>query len=193
MNGFRAIILGFSLLALAACTSAYKVEVTRFHGLAAGGGQTFRVVPAEGVADDLEFKSYAGIVANRLEAAGFKLVFTGEPDLVAAVQYGATPDPAYRSGGGFSIGLGAGSFGRNVGGGVGASVPVTGGNAEYYLQSLTLALKLASTGVSVFEGRALAHDKNPNAVLAVTKLAEALFTDFPGRSGETITVTLKTE
>jgi Domain of unknown function (DUF4136) len=187
----RLIVVSLALLLVAACASSFKAEVTRFNALAAPGGQTVRIVPAEGLANDMEFKSYAAIVARHLEQQGYTIAFSGEPDLIATVGYGSAPDPAYRAGPGLSLGLGVGSFGSHVGGGVGASVPVSGGRGGFSLEMLTLALTDRASGASVFEGRASGHGKDTGPQAAVEKLTEALFRDFPGQSGETITVTLK--
>lgn len=91
-----------------------------------------------------------------------------------------------------SVGLGGstGSYGSGVGLGVGINL----GGGPKPVQDLKLSVRIddAATGQALWEGRALAAvpAKAPAAQpgLAAAKLAEALFKDFPGESGRTISV-----
>jgi hypothetical protein len=91
-----------------------------------------------------------------------------------------------------SVGVGGstGSFGSGLGVGVGINL---GGGPRHWID-LTLNVRIddAATGSALWEGRALASipAKAPAAQpsLAAAKLAQALFKDFPGETGRTISV-----
>ena len=91
-----------------------------------------------------------------------------------------------------SVGVGGstGSYGSGLGLGIGINL----GGGPKPTQDLQLSVRIddAATGQALWEGRALTavRAKAPAAQpsLAAAKLAEALFKDFPGESGRTITV-----
>jgi hypothetical protein len=92
-----------------------------------------------------------------------------------------------------TIGLGGGSFGGGVGLGGSVSFPVGKPKQRMdVITELSVQLKRRSEGTVIWEGRAqtAAHDGSPAAApeAAVSRLAEAMFRDFPGQSGQTITV-----
>jgi hypothetical protein len=212
MKPSRVSVLPYSLfalsLALAGCTTAAPVEVTRFHlaGPIAPGSFTVESGTPAGAAglapDSLETQGYNGIVSQQLTRLGFTPAPSlAQSDLVATVTVdrGTRQDLNARQSG-FSFGLGGfgggGGFrhgGTAVGGGIGATVPV-GGNRPHYIigTRLMVQLKRRSEGTVIWEGRAQIEAKGsdpasqPNA--AVAKLATAMFTGFPGESGRTITV-----
>ena len=68
-----AIALGAAAVALSACATTLNTRVTRYQAMPAPQGQTFMVVPGEGMAANggLEFQRYAGIVAQQLQARGY--------------------------------------------------------------------------------------------------------------------------
>jgi len=91
-----------------------------------------------------------------------------------------------------SVGVGGstGSYGSGVGLGIGLNL----GGGPRRMQDLQLSVRIddAATGQALWEGRALTQvpAKAPanQPGLAAAKLAEALFKDFPGESGRTISV-----
>src|SRR3954452_21278266 len=68
-----AALLGVSAVALSGCDTGLNTEVTRYQAMPAPQGQTFVVVPGEGMAASggLEFQRYASIVAQQLAARGY--------------------------------------------------------------------------------------------------------------------------
>jgi len=59
-----------------------------------------------------------------------------------------------------------------------------------YTSFLDLDIKRASDGQSVFEGTARARSRTDNLQVLVPNLVEAMFTGFPGNSGETVKITV---
>jgi hypothetical protein len=66
-----AMLLGAGALGLAGCATGLRTQVSRYQAMPAPAGQTFYVMPAEGVARNLEFNRYASIVAQQLAAKGY--------------------------------------------------------------------------------------------------------------------------
>src|SRR5881394_2347931 len=68
-----AIALGVAAIGLSACATAINTHVTRYQAMPAPQGQSFIVVPGEGMAANggLEFQRYAAIVAQQLQARGY--------------------------------------------------------------------------------------------------------------------------
>ena len=91
-----------------------------------------------------------------------------------------------------SVGVGGstGSYGSGVG--LGLGINLGGGPRQMQDLQLTVRLDDAATGRALWEGRAISAVpvKAPAAQpsLAAAKLAAALFKDFPGESGRTISV-----
>jgi hypothetical protein len=59
-----------------------------------------------------------------------------------------------------------------------------------YTSFLDLDIKRAADGQSVFEGTARARSRTDNLQVLVPNLVEAMFTRFPGNSGETVKITV---
>src|SRR5215208_574907 len=66
-------LLGVAALGLSACASSITSTVSRYQAMPAPQGQTFFVVPGQGMAaaGGLEFQRYAGLVAQQLQARGY--------------------------------------------------------------------------------------------------------------------------
>lgn len=67
-----------------------------------------------------------------------------------------------------------------------------GGLSSYtvYKSHLDLDIRRKSDNAALFEGRAQARSHNDNLGTLVPNLVEAMFTGFPGRSGETVRITV---
>jgi hypothetical protein len=112
-------------------------------------------------------------------------------DVIAEVRFGTNvirPDrPAPVSVG---VGGSTGSYGSGVG--VSLDFNLAGGSAAQLQSSLAVRILRRSDQVVIWEGTAVQSAKagSPAAQpgIAASKLAEALFKDFPGVSGETIRV-----
>jgi len=86
-------------------------------------------------------------------------------------------------------GLGYGGFGGPFGYGLGG----WGGSVDsytYFVSHVDMRIRRASDSRVVFEGRARARSTDPSLQRVVPNLVDALFTGFPGRSGEDVLVTL---
>ena len=88
------------------------------------------------------------------------------------------------------LGLGGGySWGWNdpfwYGGGIDSYV-------EYHSQ-IDLHIRQAGTNAPLFDGRAQARSETNRLDVVIPSLVDAMFTGFPGRSGETVKITIPTE
>lgn len=191
----------FFAAAMIAATPALasEVEVTRFHteeSLASLVPGPIAVRMAEGDHDQsLEARLWIDAVAASLAAAGF------EPREDAATVAEIRLDQelvrrARRGGSGVQVGVGAGTGGWRGGGthlGVGLGLLLGGGKSRERLASeLSVTILEAGSRRHLWEGRAVAaprarsDDADPARLAG--EMADALFTDFPGRPGETIGV-----
>ncbi len=196
-------IIAAAALALSACaTSPYTgpVEVTRFVAQAPSGlgqGPVFVYFPEE-VANANAKAAFKDAVEREVQALGYTIVAQeGRGIQVAAVRTTRNPiiATAQRDRGPVSVGLGGqtGSFGSGLGLGVGINL---GGGREGPTAMTELAVRISGDdGNSLWEGRAqLATGvKSPYSQIATSArtLAAALFRDFPGGNGETVTINVK--
>jgi hypothetical protein len=184
-----------SVLALAGCATTPTTRVTRFHledSIARGEVAVEPLVPAD--KGSLEYQTYASIVGAELARIGF----TEAPGLkqseqvaVIAVERGSRETLAQRSP--VSVGVGGGTGGYGGGVGLGISFPIGKKRPnEIVVTRLTVQLKRRSEGTVIWEGRADTAAPVGTAAAdpatTVRTLATALFKDFPGVSGKTITV-----
>ncbi len=188
---FALVITG--LLGGCAASNQMRSEVTRFNQLPAPGGSVAIVAADERKSGGLEFNAYAQLAASRLSASGFRPASGADPDYVAQLDYWQQPvDGAYDdSGPRLSFGIGGASFGRHssVGVGVGTSFDLNDRNRDQIaLRTVTLVIVRRADGARVFEGRAQSTGPARNFPGAVPTMIDAIFTNFPGESGKTITV-----
>lgn len=184
-------------LPLAACATPYAspVEVTRFIGNAPArlGTGTISVRPAAGAAGDtLEFAPYQQAVAAELAKLGYRVLPEGVAAQVAEVRVGRDQTAPTRQRGPVSVGVGGstGSYGSGVGLGVG--IDLSGPKKPVIDTELGVIIRDNETGQSLWEGRATfgasSDSEYAQRQAAATRLATALFSGFPGESGETIKV-----
>ncbi|HWW65346.1 MAG TPA: DUF4136 domain-containing protein [Sphingomonadaceae bacterium] len=189
-------LMAGAMLALAGCAAQVPpVQVTRFHLDQPIARGDIAVEPIDkAAADSLEYRVYADAVGRTLGTRGFRLA----PDLprselvaVVDVRSGTREGMPGRSP--VSIGLGGGSFGGGVGLGGGISFPIGKAKSGTLVTTeLSVQIKRRSEGTVIWEGRARGEARagtpygTPNAM--ADRLAQALFTGFPGESGRTITV-----
>jgi hypothetical protein len=196
----KALLMG-AALALAGCAAQMpESRVTRFHlGQPIAPGQ-IAVEPRDPtLAQDLEFQAYARIVQAEFSRLGFGAATNlAKSELVAVTEIRRSWRPTGQtSGSSMSIGLGTSSGGGWHGGtgvGLGGSVSFPIGQQKERMDVLTelsVQLKRRSDSTVIWEGRAesVARDGTPyaNPEASVSRLAQALFQGFPGRSGEIIT------
>jgi hypothetical protein len=216
---FKNLILSIAapaaLLGLSACATGLPTQVSRFQAMPAPAGQSFVIR-----ADDrdknggLEFGQYADLVRARLTALGYREASSqADASFIVSLDYGvdqgrervvATPDP-------FGDPWGYRGFGRrpyygSFGGGFGRyrspffwgwHDPFGGGydidSYTLYTSFLEMDIRRAGDGQSLFEGRAQARSRTNELPRLVPNLVEAMFTGFPGNSGETLRITVMPE
>ncbi len=178
---------------LPACAATIPpVEVTRFHVSEPIAPGAIATTPAAGQdGDAIEYRTYALAVARELGRLGFA---EGEnTSYTAEIGYSRDARERVAKSSPVTIGIGGGSFGRNVGVGLGTSFGIGGDKSRQIITSrLEVRIKRKVDGVVVWEGRAQteAPSNAPAAQpgLAADKLSRALFSGFPGESGKTIRV-----
>lgn len=184
-------------LTVGACASPTgPVEVTRFHApekVSELGRGSIAVEAAPGMdANSLELSSYRAAVARELVRLGYSEVQPGQGGQVAEVRLRRQTYQPQRNGSPVSVGVGGstGSYGSGVG--VGLGIDLSGPPPEQVMTELAVVIRQRSNGEPLWEGRAqfVVKAKSPLAdtQLAAPKLAQALFVDFPGKSGETYEV-----
>ncbi len=209
---FQTLLLLTGMAMLAGCvTPVPPVSVTRFNRIDAAtplapGSYVVRGIAAPGSAPDspvgLPDTDYAAAVSSQLDRLGFRPVAADQgADYI--VSLGVEHDvlrAAQRQGSGVNVGVGGGVSsggyysGSGVGLGVGLDLNRLFGGRPRDTIATRLTVRIARPGQTpaLWEGRAdsSARQGTPAAQPGIdaAKLADALFRDFPGRSGETITV-----
>lgn len=188
-------LLVAATLALAGCASTPTIEVTRFHLGQPTPSDAVAVVPAPGVdGTGLEFRSHAMAVERDLQGAGFRTIGgDGRSAYVCTLRAEQTTRAAGQRSSGMSIGLGGSTGGRNSSFGGGVTVPVGGSGATMVrVNQLALQIKRRSDNSVIWEGRAVqeiaSSAAGSNLTAAVPVLSRALFSGFPGPSGQTVRV-----
>ena len=202
-----------ALLALGGCATGFRADVARFQAMPAPQGETFAVVPQDPALEGgLEFASYARIVSDQLVAKGYQPAPAAQASMLVKLDYGVdrgrekirtTPggfgyggfgDPFYGRGGFGYGGFGYGRRGYMLGfhdpfmwGGYG------GGSVDsytVYTSDLDMVIERKADGQRLFEGSAKAVSGTDKLTYLVPNLIEAMFTGFPGHSGETVKITV---
>lgn len=195
-----------ALLLVGGCAQSFKADVARFQQLPAPQGQTFTVVADDPrLAGGLEFNEYASMVAHRLGGVGY--VPAQDPatsDLIVRMRYdvdngrekvrstGFGYDPFYYGYGrygywrhpyywGFYDPFMFGPGYRDV------------ESYTVYTGTLELRIDRAGSGQRLFEGKAEAQSLSNKLTYLVPNLIDAMFVNFPGKSGETVKITLAPE
>lgn len=190
-------------LALSACaTSPYTgpVEVTRFVAASpAGLGQgTIAIVFPDGVSNMAARSAFAASIGAELTQLGYRVVPEGTPATqTATVRIARTPISAVVQNrrGPVNVGVGGqtGGFGSGVGMGVGINL---GGGRESPDAQTELSVRIDDArNTALWEGRAQIATgvKSPYSQTdaSARTLAAALFRDFPGGNGDTVTIDVK--
>jgi hypothetical protein len=192
------------LVGLAACSTPFKADVSRFAvPLPAPQGQTFAVVAEDPkLAGGLEFATYADVVAGELRELGYQpAAAPDKADLLVRFDYrvdtgrervrtdftGAGFSRAWGPWGGWGGGFGAWGYGFND--------PFFGGpnvrSYTIYTSGIELKIDRAADGQRLFEGKAEAVSRSNRLPNLVPNLVDAMFTGFPGNSGETVRITIR--
>lgn len=195
-------------LALSACVAPFEARVARFQQLPPPSGTSFIIEPRDKMNEGgLEFATYANLVRQKLVAAGYQEA--ASPDaaaLTVQLDYHVSaprekvetrPAPGF---GGWGWGRGWGGFGGwgwgpYWGPGWGGWGAGFGGpwNQEVYSVTqynavVAMRINRNADKKSVFEGRAETVSTSNNLTRLVPNLVTAMFTNFPGSSGETVRV-----
>lgn len=196
-------------LLLSGCTATTQpVSVTRFHRAdppAASRSGIYAIVAGPsttgGVAT-LADRAFETAVARRLDAIGLRSAVTianGDPDYIVTVGVDRhVRDQSNAGGSGVSVGVGGGTGGYRSGGGIGVGVGLDlsrlfrGAPRDAVLTTLSVRIARRGDSLALWEGRAETVVRDGTAAaqteMVAARLADALFRDYPGRSGETITV-----
>jgi hypothetical protein len=210
-----------ALLAVSACAQNFNARVNRFQAMPAPQGFFVKAGDPK-LSGGLEFSTYASRVSQKLGALGYSAAATPEAaSLVVTLAYGIDKGrervrsvPGFASGcygyydpwcrGRFGAGFGYyGHPHRWRGGGYAFGYydpflygPGYGDELESYTvftSDLTMKIEKSGSNERVFEGTAKALSVNDNLGYLVPNLIEAMFTGFPGNSGETIRITVAPE
>ncbi len=203
------------LMALAACATPFNANVSRFRTqLPAPEGQTFIVVADDPkLAGGLEFATYAALVRDQVAKQGYTPVDDpAKATLIVRFDYGvdngrervrSTPG----MGGFWSPWYGPGFYGRGFygprwggwGGGpwaMGWYDPFFDGGIDSYTvftSGISLKIDRAVDNQRLFEGKAEAVSTSNHLQYLVPNLIQAMFTNFPGNSGETVRISIAPE
>jgi hypothetical protein len=207
-----AVLLGVSALSLSACATGLRTKVSRYQAMPAPQGQSFVVVPMNpNDMGGLEFSRYAELVAQRMEAQGYaRAASPNQATMLVQLGYGVdegnteiVSDPFYGGYHGYHGFGGWGGWGRGYYwgwndpfwyapyGGYG------GGNYirsyTYYVSELDVDIRRKVDNASLFEGNAKARSRTDELAKLVPSLVDAMFTGFPGTSGETVKITIPSD
>lgn len=192
MPAIRRLALLALPLSLSACMiPTGPVEVTRFNRVAEGVvyGKGSFTVSAEG--DGLALSPYVAAVQREMARVGYTQAFA-EGDVRAEVSV-TRSESRGNSRGPVSVGVGGstGSYGSGVGVGVGVNLNSLG-NQRAVVTTLNVRILRRVDNLVIWEGTASqrggANSPAAQPGIAASKLASALFKDFPGVNGEAVTV-----
>jgi hypothetical protein len=205
------------LASLSACATGFDANVKRFQSqLPAPTGQSFAVVADDpALAGGLEFSQYARLVEAQMSRLGYAPSDPAHATMIVRFDYGVdkgkervrsggyAPDPfwqpwyGYRGFGGYG-----GFYGRPYrmgpygGWGYGWYDPWFDNGVEsytVYTSGISLKIDRKADGARLFEGKAEAASTSNRLQYLVPNLVEAMFTNFPGQSGETVRITVAPE
>jgi hypothetical protein len=205
-----ALAAGVAALGLSACAESINATVSRYQAMPAPQGQSFFVVPDGGMAHNggLEFQRYAGLVAQQLETRGFRPAADAQSaNMIVQFGYGVDRGQVRYVDTGFYGGFGprwgrgdffSPRFGRGFRGGFlwGWDDPFWyGGGVDSYVEyhsQIGLHIRSAQGNAPLFDGRAQARSDTNRLDVVIPSLVDAMFTGFPGRSGEVVKITIPT-
>lgn len=210
MNRFFAALAPAALLAVSGCAAPFQAQVSRFQQMPAPQGQTFAVVSDNPrLSGGLEFSQYANIVSQRLAGYGYVPASSAaSANLIVRLDYGVDKGrerirstPGMGFGPHFGYAHGWGPYRPFWGFGSRAWVygfddPFLYGASYNDIQSYTvyqseLSMRIdRKGGERVFEGSAKAMSSDNDLTTLVPNLIEAMFTGFPGNSGQTVRITV---
>lgn len=200
-----ALFTPITLLLLAACATSFRADVARFQRMPAPQGQTFAIVAADPLKQGLEFQAYADLVAIEMERRGYRRA--SSPDdatLTVAMNYGVdngreriVTSPGFGYDGAFywPYYWGRGYYSPFY---YGWHDPFFARGFGYsdvrsytlFTSQLDLDIVRTADGEPLFDGRARARSRDDDLTELVPNLVTAMFTGFPGNSGEDVRITI---
>ena len=206
MKSFTRLALPVALaIGLSACATPFKADVSRFAvPLPAPQGQSFAVVAEDPkLAGGLEFATYANAVAEELTQIGYTRAASPETaDLLVRFDYKVDGGRERVRTDFNGVGAFGGPWGRwggwggwGGGWGFGFNDPFFGGpevrSYTIYTSGVDVKIDRRVDGQRLFEGKAEAVSRSNRLPRLVPNLVDALFTGFPGNSGETVRITIR--
>lgn len=210
-RAFRFLAVMLAVLALGACTRV-RSDVTAFHTMpSTGAGATFVLVPYKDQQGSLEWRQYGALVSQQLQARGYREVQTvPAADFAVFLAYGiddgkttVSSMPIWgQTGGGTSLSTGSvyGNYGTTPYSGtytgttyttptygVTGYVPVkeTTYTRVFLVDMVDVKQSTAQNLVKRYEAKAKSAGSGGNLNQVAPYMIEAIFKDFPGKSGET--------
>jgi len=202
-----------ALLTLGGCMTGFPAQVQRFQAMPAPQGQSFVIQPADREnVGGLEFGQYAELVRRHLVALGYSEARSAsDASFVVTLDYGIDngrdrvayyPNPwagSFRYRPYFSR---FGYFGHRRSPFFWGFHDPFWGDPFYdydvrtytvYTSYLDMDIRRTADGQSLFEGVAQARSRSNELPVLIPNLVEAMFTGFPGNSGETVRITVAPE
>lgn len=208
-RGWKMALVALALAGLAACASPFRADVSRFESqLPPPAGQTFAVVAEDpAMAGGIEFGLYARQVADHMAALGYTPVDDpATANLILKFGYGVDGGRERVRSSGFSDPWWGGWYGyRPYYRGYYSpyySPWAFGWNSGWYndvhsytiyTSGIEMKIERAADGERLFEGRAQAISTSNHLQYLVPNLVDAMFTGFPGNSGETVRISIAPE
>lgn len=211
----HALTIAIPALALSACATPFNADVSRFQSqLPAPDGRTFYVTTDNPeLQGGLEFSQYADLVEGEMQQLGYAQAASPDSaDLIVTVDYEVDNGREKIRSTGFSRSFAYadpfspwGFYGRR--GYYGASRFAWGyydpfffgpgysdiDSVTVYTSELDMKIDRRVDGQRLFEGTAEAMSRSDRLQYLVPNLVEAMFTDFPGNSGETVRISIAPE
>lgn len=201
MAGFRSLaaLAAAGILVSGCAATTPPVDVTRFHNaqvvpIVPGTVEINASITEPGDSRELEYGTYSAAILRELQRLGFTDPLGDAKSSEYVVRY--TIDRAVLTAAGsrspVSVGVGGstGSYGSGLGLGIG--INLGGRPKDRIVTELSVRISRRDNASVVWEGRASVEAKQGSPAaqpgLAASKLAAALFKDFPGVSGTTIRV-----
>lgn len=227
-----AALVGVASIGLSGCATGLPAKVTRFQAMPAPQGQSFYVVPGQGLAQGggLEWSRYAELVSQQLQAQGYaRAGSANQATMIVQLGYDVDKgterrvvdrfgpvgyDPFYsgfyspygrfgsRFDSRFGVYYGRPYYSRFGYYGAYRSPYYYGWDDPYwfggpsvreyteYKSEVDLDIRRRIDNQQLFDGRAQARSTTDDTQVLVPNLIQAMFTGFPGRSGESIRITV---
>jgi len=192
MKVMQKILFIAAFFAVSACSTTFRSDVATFHELTVPGGERVMLTPMDpDKKDSLEYRQYAGVLAGHLKSYGYVETGDAAPQLIAGFDLtindgreklrtrALSYDPFYWNS--------YWAWGRHWN--YPFSYPFAYRDTQIvagtvYTVTLTLELRKPD-GQVIFEGRAETETRTKTLPEVMPFLADALFQDFPGKSGVT--------